>query len=550
MAHRFTRRLVLCLALACLATAAPASAPPHEDGAGDSDAGAVWDTELWSVARINGDKAGWGLTARKRLRGGGVVSRETTVMRLSRAGAELAVEESTTVREDAHHRVLSIDRRVRQGDTLRREHYAFDHAEGTIKTEVRSSDLARPDAQPSVRRRTIEMPDGPWLSPAAQDAYTKRRLNAGAESFAFRSLIADNGSVRAARSVFALRGTERFELPDGAEVVATRLAVETDEMPGAEIETLVDGEGNELWTTLTLGAFSVETRLASRDAAQAEWSAPEFMASVSVAPRGEPLTRPRSLARAVYTLRVREGALPDLPSTAAQSVEMLDDRTARVVVDLVAPAPPAEVTPDERARALASTAAADGSDERVVRFASKAIAHAGLGEEADAEAIAEALRRAVYEHIADKSLGRAFASASETVRSRAGDCTEHAALLVAALRSSRIPARAVAGVIYVRGLSPDANSGVAFDAPAGAFGYHMWVQALVPHPSADGAERWIDLDAAWLAPFDAAHIALDTTMLGDDERYGDLATLLSLIGNTGITVEEAGRERETSPSQE
>jgi transglutaminase-like putative cysteine protease len=88
--------------------------------------------------------------------------------------------------------------------------------------------------------------------------------------------------------------------------------------------------------------------------------------------------------------------------------------------------------------------------------------------------------------------------ASEILRNKRGDCTEHAVLLTALLRSQKIPARVAAGFVYV----PRPESLVA----------HMWVEAF-----ADGL--WMPLDSAR----GAAAAGVDYVKVTDSTLAGDVA---------------------------
>jgi transglutaminase-like putative cysteine protease len=151
--------------------------------------------------------------------------------------------------------------------------------------------------------------------------------------------------------------------------------------------------------------------------------------------------------------------------------------------------------------------------------------------ESDAEdrpALAERIRRNVRRHITAKTLDVGFATASEVARTKQGDCTEHAVLLAAALRSVGIPSRVASGVIYVD----------QFAGGREVFGFHMWTQALLD--GAGGKPRWVDLDATLpdAAPFDAAHISMVLSALPAEERMNSLAALAPMLGRLKIEVVE------------
>ncbi len=102
-------------------------------------------------------------------------------------------------------------------------------------------------------------------------------------------------------------------------------------------------------------------------------------------------------------------------------------------------------------------------------------------------------------------------SAREVLKTRTGDCNEHAVLLTAFLRASGIPARLCAGLVYARG----------------KFYYHAWTEGYVG--------RWISMDATLdQMPADATHITLAR---GNLEKQ---AAIIALIGKLKIKVLDYG----------
>ncbi len=78
-----------------------------------------------------------------------------------------------------------------------------------------------------------------------------------------------------------------------------------------------------------------------------------------------------------------------------------------------------------------------------------------------------AVEKAVKERITRPVTGIPIVSARQVLATGSGDCTEHAVLAVAFLRSMRIPARAVVGMVLVREYGPGEH----------LFVYHMWAEA-------------------------------------------------------------------------
>jgi hypothetical protein len=125
--------------------------------------------------------------------------------------------------------------------------------------------------------------------------------------------------------------------------------------------------------------------------------------------------------------------------------------------------------------------------------------------------LAERLRLAVRAHITAKGLDQADAGALDTLRSRSGDCTEHAHLLCAALRSAGIPARVVVGVVYA--------------ADYGGWVGHAWVEGY--------AGGWRHLDAAYPGIPRPRYLAL-AEVSGADGGIGRVAAALAGIAGGAV----------------
>jgi tetratricopeptide (TPR) repeat protein len=145
-----------------------------------------------------------------------------------------------------------------------------------------------------------------------------------------------------------------------------------------------------------------------------------------------------------------------------------------------------------------------------------------VGNQKNAYLAAKKLEKWVYNNIKDKNFDVGFATASETIETLKGDCTEHAILLASLCRSVGIPAQIVAGLEYI----PLAGSD-----DSGMFMYHMWTEVYVG--------EWIQLDAtnASRDVADATHIALMKSSLNNTEEESKLYTAaLNAIGNLEIEI--------------
>jgi len=93
--------------------------------------------------------------------------------------------------------------------------------------------------------------------------------------------------------------------------------------------------------------------------------------------------------------------------------------------------------------------------------------------------------------IVDKKPSMGIPSAAEVLRTRVGDCNEHAVLLTALARASGIPARVVVGLVHL----------------LGAFYYHAWTEVFVAGPGGRGF--WMGVDPTLdQIPVDATHVRL------------------------------------------
>lgn len=141
------------------------------------------------------------------------------------------------------------------------------------------------------------------------------------------------------------------------------------------------------------------------------------------------------------------------------------------------------------------------------------------GDETDTLEITKTLCRWVFDAI-ESTYSARLTNALEVLQSLEGDCTEHSILFVGLARAAGVPAREVAGVIYVN----DARPG---------FYFHQWAKVWVG--------KWIDVDPTlnqWLA--DVTHIKL---------AEGDLfeqVKIIPLVGHLQVEyVPEKAEEPET-----
>lgn len=326
-----------------------------------------------------------------------------------------------------------------------------------------------------------------------------------------------------------VHGMESLVLSDGRKRELTKVtSTMLLQMPVSTVSWL-DEDANPVVMDFNIGGFVVRVLQATKEEALKGDAAPElFLNTFIETARRVPVEAKRVELR-LRLPRPESGEpatslkMPDLPNTAAQSVRRLSDYEAVVIVrrldwDALRKAPESESVGAGLKEYLRASPLLDIDDSRIKRHARRAV----KGAETPAEK-ADALRRYVTEYVESKNLDVGFASASEVIRNRRGDCTEHAVLLAAMARAVGLPARGVSGIVQIpAGMSPPGKGG--------AFGYHMWTQVNI-----DG--QWVDVDAALRqTDCDATHVAL-TIMPLKDEGLGDsMVSMLPLLGRLQIEV--------------
>ncbi|MBI4557677.1 MAG: transglutaminase domain-containing protein [Candidatus Hydrogenedentes bacterium] len=132
-----------------------------------------------------------------------------------------------------------------------------------------------------------------------------------------------------------------------------------------------------------------------------------------------------------------------------------------------------------------------------------------INDEADSFKVSERLCHWVYGNVHTTFSAR-LSNALEVLEDPQGDCTEHSILFIGLARAAGLPAREVAGLVYVEGDKP-------------GFYFHQWAKVWIG--------KWIDVDPTFNQPLaDATHIKL---------AEGDLlqqAALLPVIGQIKIEV--------------
>lgn len=159
---------------------------------------------------------------------------------------------------------------------------------------------------------------------------------------------------------------------------------------------------------------------------------------------------------------------------------------------------------EDAARWLKPSLFVQSEDPRLVKKARELV-----GNTEDLFVISTSLCHWVYRNV-KTSFSAQLSNALDVLEHPEGDCTEHSILFVGLARAAGLPAREVAGLIYVAGDKP-------------AFYFHQWARVWVG--------KWIDVDPTFDQPLaDATHIKLAEGDLFEQSK------LVPVIGKLKVTV--------------
>jgi hypothetical protein len=291
-----------------------------------------------------------------------------------------------------------------------------------------------------------------------------------------------------------VEGRETIPGPDGP-VETLRVSEEHD---GLSARAWLDADGGAVREEGMLGLV-LRREAQTVAVAGVQTDAPIDLTIAARIPLAGVIDDPRDAA--ALTLRVTGDAAGRIPTDAPR--QQVHDGLLRIVRE--AP-PPAEAPPGPSALAayVKPGAFIESDDTEIVATAKQAV-----GGETDRAGRARKLVAWVHENMTQEP-ALTMPSAREVLRTRRGDCNEHAVLLTALARAAGIPARVAAGVVY-------AGDG---------FYYHAWTEFWLG--------RWVSADAIFdQMPADATHVKL---LDGGPERHFELAGVMGKLAFA--TVEE------------
>jgi hypothetical protein len=452
--------------------------------AGRADAQAGGGTANWySIAAENGVLGH--ASQESVLRPDGRETIETREMRFREMNAPLTrISGRTVTRQDNNGRVVSISDDQRTGS-------AWTRIEARIlpdRAEVMRETPAGRHAERIALPANVRFDGGTGLL-AGWDPAARPRL----EILSF-SL----GAMAVERVVMTLAPPEPGDPEGGMAVLRARY--EGEELRGVSRLTL-DARRRIVATTQPMFGMAVTTRVTDRETALAPH--PPFRVLSNVQVRSPYRLSDGALQGHMrYLFGFRSGLEFPVPQTAEQRVTAAPGAITLDICGACGPGLPTD--PAYLADARRPTAWLQSEAPQIQAIA----APVARMRTSDARKM-DALRVLGLPYLAQIDFAGHY-SALDTIRRRAGDCTEAAVLLAALGRAAGIPTRVVNGLVYSR---------QRYHGIANAFMPHSWVLAYV-----DGAWRSFDLA---LDRFDTSHIAL---VVGD----GDARSVQAAIQLAGL----------------
>jgi len=448
----------------------------------------------WMQVLLDGRKIGWMKSVRE-TGADKVVTRETMHVRIERAGTGVTLEQEQKSVETPAGAPLGFGSRT-----------SMSGFGNEVEGEVSGDNLKIKQTMGGTSSETTQpWPKGALLSEGLRKLERGKGLAPGTE---YEALAFQPDTLGAVTVKTKVVGKERVTIV-GKTRELNHLS-QTIELPGSPVsaELWVDEQFNVQRMQMPMLGVNLEMLACDETCAHApDQPADVLERTLAPAPRALEPELLGGVAR--YAVVVDNDAVKSLPATGEQGAKSLGEH--RYELEIAAHPVAGREKPPEPADSQSTRWLQSDAPEL-----KKLLAQAG-GEGAAPRERMKTLEAFVRGYIRNKSLRVGYASALETVKSREGDCTEHALLLAALGRAAGIPTRVVNGLAYTQ----------RFNGRDNVFVPHAWAQAFV-----DG--KWQSFDAA-LGGFDTGHIALS---FGDGDPAGFYAGV-NLLGQVRVESVEA-----------
>lgn len=455
--------------------------------------------DQWFGLYMNGEKVGWAHHAVQREAEGGVSVMQNATFQVNMVGVKQDMRIETTRRYDPEGRLSGLDQVVVDVASTTTFSGRVEGGEFIVQSEIGGATVEKRYPRPSETLRDA-LRHAKWVreDPSLGDEVTYTLFEPMLErEITARSQLADS----------------RIRVFDGVSTRTYKINTVIDVM-NLENVSYVTEDGKTLEDEV---AGMLTMRLEPKEIAQdVSYSNDTIVSNAAFVDR--PIASPRTRSELRLILR---GPLTasHLFNDERQFLQAKDDHflfvSRQVSLDDVTPAELPVADPDMQ-QWLAPSTFVQSDHPRLVAQAREII-----GDERDSLEAARLLCNWVYENVRSTYSAR-LSNALEVLDNREGDCTEHSVLFVGLARAAGLPAREIAGLVYVEGPQP-------------GFYFHQWAKVWVG--------KWIEVDPTFNQPIaDVARIKL---------AEGDLfqqAKIIPLIGHVEVELapETAGAASEAS----
>ncbi len=433
------------------------------------------DGSAWMAILYQGKRIGWSHTTRARHPEGETVDEEVT-LRMTLMGQARDVQTRQRLELDREGTLKTFEFRMQSKPTEIR-------VQGRQEKGALAITLYSAGVTETLR---FDTPEPIVMSGALPRSLVRGGLAVGKT---FTRSFFDPSIMRPSTMTVKVEAKEEWKI--GARTLDVYKLAQT--FNGLESTTWIDADGTIYREESPTGFSSFRT---TREDAMKLGDGPslDLIAAASV-PVENPIANPREVRKVVLRLEGVEldGFDLDGGEQTLEGNRLTIDRNAKV---------PASIAPEAWLKSEPLLQVDDPQIRAAMREAT-----GGLADKAEAS---RRLLRWVYANL-EKTSTVSLPSALEVLRTRQGDCNEHAILYTALARASQIPSRIASGV-------------VALDE---RFYYHAWTEIHL-----DG--RWQAVDPVFgQYPADATHIRF---VVGGLDRQ---AELMRVIGRLKIKVEKA-----------